>query len=404
MLEEESSSPVDSPVCVTFPQKLSTSLQLHLVQDLIKYLLFARQHIPCPYADLASSVKEEQEQRLTSLKRKRRLVSDVKTAKVVKTLDHIMQSLETMFHQHVITSVIVTFGSTVLQPKEAYVIRLPASLSDDGSALLESRAVLKKASMRLIRSLVTGCQHLLDESQLRKTPCFILAQSAGLRSQPGMDEVASCLSGPFSTPEVKSTKASGQHREDQAPHAAHDDFFADVFSGDLSNERAGFSENKENDGARDLELFNTLNSPQSPALSHTADASFVPKFNLCMKLKTNPVVIHLMGPGQHITDDELPLSVQQPRKPRTTHQHSAATAGVPPMAPTPPPGGLPAFLTDSLAMDTTTDRIAETLSLNTNHPLMGVSFLSTDDSTSAERGHQLWYQCRLSVPRLEPKP
>mmetsp|Transcript_3597 Transcript_3597/g.5718 ORF Transcript_3597/g.5718 Transcript_3597/m.5718 type:complete len:204 (+) Transcript_3597:426-1037(+) len=150
-----------------------------IAQALIKHLLFMRQQIPMPLEQFKPFLRSEAPEN----PRKRPSPAHRKALKVLDAMEGVLQGVEDLCREMRLLGILITLGSTPINPKEAFILRFP----EDCPPSTFSAADLKKKtgvlSRTLIRLLVTSGLSNFDKPAFPlKTYVLALAVPKGPRT------------------------------------------------------------------------------------------------------------------------------------------------------------------------------------------------------------------------------
>ncbi|XP_070577148.1 MAD2L1-binding protein-like [Ptychodera flava] len=144
-------------------------LQSRLVMETIKYLLYQREQIPMPLEHLKRRyVTQEMESRC----KKRPSLEDRKCLQTLETVEELFSQIDNVFQMTHVNRIMVLFGSTVVSPKEVYVLDLSYLNSD----VIMEDASCKSGVRTLMRALITN-RVLSEVDSLPKTNTMVLLET-----------------------------------------------------------------------------------------------------------------------------------------------------------------------------------------------------------------------------------
>eukprot|EP00466_Bigelowiella_natans_P010402 jgi/Bigna1/86668/estExt_fgenesh1_pg.C_120191 len=185
-------SSADELITIKLPHNCAITSKIcsSVTCDVIKYILYIRQQIPCPYDEVKLDFDDhERGEQKDGRRRKARISGSSKRQKrFVETTEALLNGLGTsLFKGGIVMEVLLLLGPSIYSPKEVYSITFSNDLNFQQES---SDKILSKIKKRLIRQMIS-CPSPAFNKEMKPTRLFTLIRRKARSSSDNAFEPAS---------------------------------------------------------------------------------------------------------------------------------------------------------------------------------------------------------------------
>ena len=171
--------------------RITASICSRIARDLVKFILYMRQQIPCPYDELKAEMEEKHQSSTdpsdSSNRRKKKILSSKarRMKSLIEETDSLLESLDvSLFQNFRISEVLFLLGPSIYSPKEVYSL----VFSNRDSQSSDEEFSPSDASKKFVRAMITSNSPTFDR-EMKSTKLFTLVKSSGLPSDSAVLEI-----------------------------------------------------------------------------------------------------------------------------------------------------------------------------------------------------------------------